>query len=202
MQDKSIMNKVEMTDWVQSYLGEFAKLIQSVPAGKIAEWIEILRKAHKDNRQIFVFGNGGSAANCSHFICDLGKGSSLSMGSPFRCLSLNDNVAWMTAIGNDFSYEDIFVRQLENYGKPGDIILSLSVSGNSPNCVKAFEWAHQHGLTTLAVVGAKRGRMADLADSVIVLNSTHYGRVEDTQMMIAHILCYAFMEKASSMKGA
>ena len=109
-------------------------------------------------------------------------------------LSLNDNVPWMTAIGNDYSYDEIFVRQLRNYGKPGDLVLALSVSGNSPNCVKALEWARQNGLRSVALVGAKRGRMAELAEQVIVINDTHYGRVEDAQMGICHLACYAFME--------
>jgi D-sedoheptulose 7-phosphate isomerase len=100
----------------------------------------------------------------------------------------------MTAIGNDYAYEDVFLRQLQNYGKPGDIALSVSVSGNSPNCVKALEWARDNGLQTLAIVGAKRGRMAAIASEVIVIDSTHYGRVEDCQMGILHLLCYAFME--------
>jgi D-sedoheptulose 7-phosphate isomerase len=104
----------------------------------------------------------------------------------------------MTALGNDYAYEDIFVRQLENYGRPGDIALSLSVSGNSPNCVKALAWAKEHGLSTIALVGSKRGRMAEIAEQVLVIADTHYGRVEDAQMGICHLLCYAFMENAGA----
>ena len=100
----------------------------------------------------------------------------------------------MTALANDYSYEEVFVGQLQNYGKPGDIALGISVSGNSPNCVKALQWAKDHGLKTVALVGAKRGRMAEIADQFIVINDTHYGRVEDAQMAICHMLCYAFME--------
>jgi len=189
-----------MKEWINNYIEEFKKTMQLLPADKIEVMAKVLAEAHRKNSQIFVFGNGGSASNCSHFVCDLGKGSSIKMGSPFRCLSINDNVAWMTAIANDFSYEDVFVRQLENYARPGDVIFSLSVSGNSPNCVKAFKWAKEHGVITMAVVGAKRGQMADLADHCIVIDSTHYGRVEDLQMMISHILCYAFMEMPEEMK--
>ena len=143
---------------------------------------------------MFIFGNGGSAANASHFATDLGKGASDKLGKPFRVMSLNDNVSWMTAIGNDYAYEDVFVRQLQNYGRPGDMVLSLSVSGNSPNCVKALEWAKGKGLKTVALVGAKRGRMAEIAEQVIVIDDTHYGRVEDAHMGICHLLCYAFIE--------
>ncbi len=166
----------------------------SIPVEGVAQVIEKLRTTLKAGGQILVFGNGGSAANASHFATDLGKGSSDKVGERFRVLSLNDNVSWMTALANDYSYEDIFVGQLQNYGKPGDLAIGVSVSGNSPNCVKALEWAKQHGLKTVALVGAKRGRMAEIAEQVLVINDTHYGRVEDAQMGILHMLCYAFME--------
>jgi D-sedoheptulose 7-phosphate isomerase len=109
-------------------------------------------------------------------------------------VSLNDNVSWLTALGNDYAYEDVYVGQLQNYGRAGDVALSLSVSGNSPNCVKALRWAKEHGLFTAALVGAKRGRMAEIADEALVIRSEHYGRVEDAQMAICHMLCYAFIE--------
>ena len=109
-------------------------------------------------------------------------------------MSLNDNVSWMTALGNDYAYEDMFVRQLANYARPGDVVLVMSVSGNSPNVVKAVEWAKQNGVWTAALVGGKRGRLAELADEPIVIDSHHYGRVEDAHMAICHMLCYAFIE--------
>lgn len=183
-----------MTQWIENYLKAQKAALDSIPAAGVAQLIDTLRVAHREDRQIFVFGNGGSAANASHFATDLGKGASDKVGKRFRVLSLNDNVSWMTAIGNDYAYEDIFVRQLECYGRKGDVALSLSVSGNSPNCVKALEWAKKNGLRTIALVGGKRGRMAEIADQVVVVNDTHYGRAEDGQMGICHLLCYAFME--------
>jgi len=166
----------------------------------VAELIEKLRVALREDRQVFVFGNGGSASNSSHFATDLGKGSSDKMGKRFRVLSLNDNVSWMMALGNDYSFDDVFVGQLKNYGKRGDVALGISVSGNSPNCVKALEWAKQNGLQTVALVVAKRGRLAEIADQALVINETHYGRVEDAQMGICHLLCYAFMENPQELR--
>lgn len=183
-----------MNQWISDYIRAQKAALDSIPADGVAKIIQTLAQALKEDRQIFVFGNGGSAANSSHFVTDLGKGSSDKVGKRFRVLSLNDNVSWMTAIGNDYSYDDVFVRQLENYGKKGDVVLSISVSGNSPNCVKGLEWAKKNGLKTIALVGAKRGKMAEIADQVIVVNDTHYGRVEDAEMGILHMLCYAFME--------
>ena len=183
-----------MNQWIDKYIATQKAAINSVSAENIAELIRVLRDAHKADRQIFCFGNGGSAANCSHFATDLGKGSSDKLGKRFRIMSLNDNVAWMTALSNDYSYEEVFAGQLQNYGRAGDVAMSISVSGNSPNCVKAMAWAKDNGLKTIALVGGKRGRLVDIADHVIVINDTHYGRVEDVQMMICHVLCYAFQE--------
>ncbi len=183
-----------MKQWISQYLHAQKAAHDSIPVEGVAELIAALRRALLEERQIFVFGNGGSAANASHFATDLGKGASDKVGRRFRVLSLNDNVSWMTALANDYAYEDVFVGQLQNYGRPGDLAIGVSVSGNSPNCVKALQWARDHGLRTVALVGAKRGRMAQIADQVIVINDTHYGRVEDAQMSVLHLLCYAFME--------
>ena len=183
-----------MQQWLSDYIRAQKSAHDSIPLDKVAELIEKLRNALREHRHIFVFGNGGSAANSSHFATDLGKGASDKTGKRFRVLSLSDNVSWLTALGNDYSYEDVFVGQLQNYGQPGDLAIGISVSGNSPNVVKALDWARQHQLRTVALVGAKRGRMAEIAEQVIVINDTHYGRVEDAQMGICHMLCYAFME--------
>ncbi|MGO8674572.1 MAG: SIS domain-containing protein [Limisphaerales bacterium] len=183
-----------MKQWIGDYIEAQKAALDSIPAGAVGEVVELLRRALVEDRQVFVFGNGGSAANASHFAIDLGKGASDKLKRRFRVLSLNDNTGWMTALANDYSYEDVFVGQLQNYARPGDIALALSVSGNSPNCVKALEWAGKHDLRTIALVGAKRGRMAEIAEQAIVINDTHYGRVEDAQMGICHLLCYAFME--------
>jgi len=183
-----------MREWIANYIEAEKAALDSIPVEQVESIILKLKEAHVEGRQIFVFGNGGSASNASHFATDLGKGSSDVLGKCFKVFSLNDNVSWMTAIGNDYAYADIYVRQLENYGQVGDIALTMSVSGSSPNLVKAFEWANANGLYTIALVGGKRGKLADLAKETIVINDTHYGRAEDCQMGIAHMLCYAFME--------
>ena len=184
-----------MKDWISNYLQAQQATLAAIPSVEVEKLIEVFKKALRDDRQIFVFGNGGSAANASHFVTDLGKGSSDKIGRRFRCMTLNDNVSWMTALGNDYSYEDVFVRQLENFARPGDVAMTLSVSGSSPNLVKAMDWAAKKGLETVALVGGKRGKLAQIARHVLVVDSEHYGRVEDSHMFICHLLCYAFMEK-------
>jgi D-sedoheptulose 7-phosphate isomerase len=183
-----------MQKWIQDYVAAQKAALDAIPVPAVASLIDLLKDALREDRQMFVFGNGGSAANASHFVTDLGKGASDKIGRTFRCLSLNDNVSWMTALGNDYSYEEIFSRQLMNYGRAGDVAMAMSVGGSSPNTVRAMEWARDNGLRTIALVGGKRGRLAAVAEHVIVIDSTHYGRVEDAHMGICHMLCYAFME--------
>jgi len=183
-----------MQQWIADYVRAQKAAYDSIPIEAVGQLIETLRAALREDRQIFVFGNGGSAANASHFATDLGKLASDKVGKRFRVLSLTDNVGWLTALANDYAYEDVFVGQLQNYGKPGDVALGLSVSGNSPNCVKGLGWARKNGLRTVALVGARRGRMAEIAEQVIVINGTHCGLVEDAQMGICHLVCYGFVE--------
>ena len=190
-----------MKNYVENYLKDQKSAVDSIPADEVAKLIEKFREALDEDRQIFVFGNGGSAANASHFITDLGKGASDKTYKRFRCLSLNDNVSWITAIGNDYKYEDIFKRQLENYAKPDDIVMVMSVSGSSPNLVSAIKWCKENNVYTIALVGGKRGTLSTLADHVIVINDTHYGRVEDAHMHICHIICYAFIENEDLQKS-
>ncbi len=189
-----------MDSYFKEYIDLQKKALETIPVEKLTGIIGLFRAALDEERQIFVFGNGGSAANASHFITDLGKGASDKTHKRFRCMSLNDNVSWMTAIGNDYAYDEIFVRQLANFARPGDLLMVLSVSGNSPNLVKAAEWAKENQLHCIALVGGKKGKLAELADTAIVINDTHYGRVEDAQMGVCHMICYAFMEKSELQK--
>lgn len=183
-----------MKDFFSEYILRQKRALDQIPLDKVSELVLLFRKALAEDRNIFVFGNGGSAASASHFVTDLGKGSSGKTYKRFRCLSLNDNPAWMTAIGNDFGFEDVFVRQLMNLAHPGDLVMTMSVSGSSPNLVKAFDWAKSNALVTVALVGGKKGKLAEIADHVIVVDETHYGRVEDAHMGICHMITFAFME--------
>jgi D-sedoheptulose 7-phosphate isomerase len=183
-----------MKNWIQDYIAAQHAALDSLSQTALEQLIQTLRTVWQEDRQVFIIGNGGSASNASHFATDLGKGSSDKLGKRFRVLSLTDNVSWITALGNDYAYDEVFSRQLANYGRAGDLLLAVSVSGNSPNLVKAVEWANANGMTTAALVGGKRGRLAEISHQVLTVNDTHYGRVEDVQMHVLHMLCYSFME--------
>jgi D-sedoheptulose 7-phosphate isomerase len=182
--------------WVEQYRQAQLAATAAIPTALVVTLIDRLRTALAEDRQIFVFGNGGSGANAAHFATDLGKGASDHLSRRFRVICLNDNTSWITALGNDYGYDQVFVRQLMNYAKPGDMVLALSVSGSSPNVVKAVEWARAHGVWTAALVGAKGGALARVADLPIVIPTEHYGRAEDAHMTVCHMLCYLFIENA------
>lgn len=183
-----------MQTWLSNYVEAQRRVLDTVRLADVERLIETVRQAWLADGQVFAIGNGGNAASASHFATDLGKGASDALGRRFRVLTLADNSAWLTALGNDYHFDDVFLRPLQNYARPGDVLITGSVSGNSPNLVRAFEWAAGAGLRTVAMVGARRGRLAEVARQAIVIDDTHYGRVEDAQMMIYHMLCYAFIE--------
>jgi len=155
---------------------------------------EIIIDALISKKKVLFFGNGGSAANASHFVNDMAKSASDMTKNRFKCLSLNEHISLITAISNDYEYKDIFKRQMENFATEEDFLLTLSVSGNSPNCVEAVRWANEKGIHTIALIGAHNGQLAELAREVIVVNSKHFGHVEDIHMLICHMIAYAFIE--------
>jgi|SRR3989344_2005372 len=186
-----------MENWVKEYIAAEKRALDSISAKEVVKLIEKLSDANREGRQIFVFGNGGSGANASHFSIDLAKNAAEAVGKPFMVHSLSNHVNWITAIGNDYSFEDIFARQLSSYAKEGDIAFALSVSGNSPNILKAINFAKEKGLYTIALLGNKGGKgAAGIADLAFVIDSDHYGRAEDTMMTLCHMLCYSFVENA------
>lgn len=183
-----------MEEFIRQYIEQQKSTLDSIPADQINVIIAHFKKALDEEKNIFVFGNGGSAANASHFVTDLGKGSSDKTHKRFRCMSLNDNTAWLTALGNDYSYDDVFLRQIMNFARPGDLLFTMSVSGNSMNLVKAMQWGRENNLITISLVGNNRGKLADISDVAVIVNDGHYGRVEDAHMGICHMIAYAFME--------
>jgi D-sedoheptulose 7-phosphate isomerase len=195
----------EIYTWLNVYVNKQKAALDSIPMDKLAMIIERVANAWKNDRQIFVFGNGGSAANASHFATDMfrvahgERVSSWMKRNPARCMSLTDNVPWITATSNDFKYADIFVRQLMTFARPHDMVIGLSVSGNSENVVSAFEWAVTNNLEVIALVGTieqKNALMLPFANYSIKIDESHYGRVEDVQMAICHMIAYIFKEKS------
>ena len=172
----------------RSYFELLSRSIQSLPFEDVERVTGILVRAYEQQRTVFVFGNGGSAALASHFACDLGKGTVNGSSKRFRVMALTDNVPLMTAWANDARYEDIFAEQLANFAVPGDIAFAISGSGNSANVLNALRVAKQAGATTVGLAGFAGGRMLALCDACIVVPCDNMQIIEDLHLCIAHSL--------------
>ena len=180
-------------EFIRGYLDELDATLRALPQGQVADLIGAIRDVRDRDAQIFVVGNGGSAATASHFAVDLGKGASLGAERRFRVLSLTDNVPWITALGNDLSYEDVFVEQLKNFARPGDLLLAFSGSGNSESVLRAVRYANSIGCRTIGLAGYAGGRLREEAQECLVVSADHMGRIEDGHFVIQHLVVYYFM---------
>lgn len=172
-----------------AYLQYLGGILKKIDVGQIAGFIKTLLAARDSGATVFFIGNGGSAATASHFANDLAIGTN-SYEKPFRVVSLTDNHAIITAIGNDFGFEEIFARQLQVLGKAGDVIVGISASGNSPNLIKAFEFARSAFIKTIAITAFDGGKLRTMCDIGIHVPTgpKEYGPAEDAHMVIDHLV--------------
>jgi D-sedoheptulose 7-phosphate isomerase len=177
------------------YKTELLKALDTVDLALVNQAIELFKDARSNGRHIFVCGNGGSASTASHFACDMVKGASFNRDRRFRIMALTDQLATITAYANDVSYDSVFVEQLRNFAQPGDLVMGISGSGNSPNVIRALEYANSIGCRTIALTGRDGGKLAPLAQLSIQVRAPHMGRIEDAHMMVCHMIGYYFMEE-------
>lgn len=180
------------------YKTEVLKAIETVDLAKVNQAIELFKDARAAGRHIFVCGNGGSASTASHFACDIVKGASYNRGQRFRIMALTDQIATLTAYANDVSYDCVFVEQLRNFAQPGDLVMCISGSGNSPNVIRAMEYANSIACKTLALTGRDGGKLGPLAQLNIQVEAPHMGRIEDAHMIVCHMIGYYFMDGEST----
>ena len=171
------------------YLKYLQQLLGKVDRGEVADFIQVLLAARERGATVFFIGNGGSASTASHFANDLAIGTN-DYEKPFRVISLTDNAAVLTAIGNDFGFEEIFVRQLKVLGKNGDVVVAISASGNSLNLVRAFEHAAVAGIHTLAITAFDGECLKQMAESGVHIPTgpKEYGPAEDIHMILDHLV--------------
>jgi len=168
------------------YFAELARVLHHLPYETIDQITARLARAYEENRTVFLFGNGGSAALASHSACDLGKGTVMSGKRRFRVLALTDNIALMTAWANDARYEDIFAEQLLNFVQKDDIVLAISGSGNSPNVLNGLKVGRQAGAYTIGLAGCQGGKMKALCDLCLIVPSDNMQFIEDLHTCITH----------------
>ena len=185
---------------VQAYFQTLTRTIPQLPYSSIQQIISTILRAFEEDRTIFVFGNGGSAATASHVMCDLNKGTIARNNGArrLRVMSFTDNVPSLTAWANDAGYEHVFSEQLRNFVQPGDVAFAISGSGNSPNILEALRTARELGAVTVGMAGNHGGKMKALCDVCAVVPSDNIQVVEDLHHAIAHSILTAVRHKLHS----
>ncbi|MEW6586263.1 MAG: SIS domain-containing protein [Nitrospirota bacterium] len=172
--------------FLTNYVRELNNIVMQINLKEFETFIEELLSAFERQSQIFIFGNGGSAATSSHFACDINKGVSYGKDRRFKIICLNDNLPIIMAYANDVSYNDIFVEQLKNFMNEDDLSIGVSGSGNSINVLKAIEYANNNGGKTFGVCGYGGGRLKEISQKSIVIQSNDMQKVEDLLIIIFH----------------
>jgi len=177
---------------IESYADDYFKEINlaasSIDGSKLRQAIEILIIAYNKGSMIFSCGNGGSAAIANHLVCDHCKPVRTDTDLVSRIYSLSTTVEIITAIGNDLSYDEIFEYQLKSLAKAGDVLITISSSGDSENIVRAANWAKQNNLPVISLTGFSGGRSAKIADVNLHVSAENYGVIEDVHQSIMHLL--------------
>jgi D-sedoheptulose 7-phosphate isomerase len=177
-------------EYLRGYERYLSQLLAGLDFNAVGEVIKVFNQARERAATIFFIGNGGSAATASHFAQDLGEVGRKTGGPCFRTLSLTDNVSFITAMGNDYGYETIFICQMNNLFRKGDVLVAISASGNSPNVVQGVKLARELGGITIGLVGFDGGELLKLCDYVIHVeaNKGEYGPVEDIHLVLDHMI--------------
>jgi D-sedoheptulose 7-phosphate isomerase len=194
----SVSPEVSLHIMLRDYWDEVANVATMVDLGCLERVAVMLLNCQARGRVVFVVGNGGSAATASHFACDLSKGTRRDGPPTFHVVSLTDNVPLLTAWANDSGYERVFSEQLMALARPGDLLVAISASGNSPNVVAAIDVARSCGMAVVGLTGRSGGHLAQLADVVVNVPSDRIEVVEDAHLVVAHSLCVAVRERLAT----
>lgn len=182
-----------MQTYITNYLKSIIEFIDLINIIEIERILIILQKVRMEGNRLFVCGNGGSAAHAMHFAGDLGKNVTADELGRFNVISLCDNITVFTAYSNDIGYDVVFSEQLKNFNlTKGDCLLAISSSGNSPNIIKACEYAKAKGAYILGLCGFDGGELKKMADYYLHINSNEYEKVEDLHMIVLHIIVSYF----------
>lgn len=174
------------------YLDRLQKELARIDQNELRNWADLVFRAWQQEKFVYIIGNGGSGTTASHMAEDLGKSTlrpydlADETKKRLKVLSLTDNLGWIMAVGNDVSYDQIFAQQLMNYGSAGDLLIAISGSGNSPNILRAVEWANRHGLTTLALTGYDGGKLRSVAKHRLHVPLDDMGMVESIHLALFH----------------
>ncbi len=180
--------KITFQDFARGYADRLAGAVNSIPLKAVEELGGSLLNCWREGRQVFIFGNGGSAGNAIHLANDFLYGISKQVGHALRVHALPANSSILTCLANDEGYESIFSRQLAVLASPGDVVIAFSGSGNSPNVIRALEWCRANGVKSFAVLGFSGGLAKSLSDVPIHVPVNDMQISEDLQLIVGHIL--------------
>jgi D-sedoheptulose 7-phosphate isomerase len=183
-------------EMVDSYLNDVSRAMQSLPVSEINKMIAILHEARLNNQTVFVMGNGGSAATATHFVCDLIKNTRVAGCPDFRVIGLADNMATITAYANDEGYEKVFAQQINSLARPGDVVVAISTSGNSPNVLEAVNTAHVKDTVTIALTGNDGGKLGPMVDLNVHVPNWRPDQTEDVHLIVLHSVTALLREMA------
>jgi D-sedoheptulose 7-phosphate isomerase len=175
------------------YLQDLKRALDGVNVADVGTAVSWLKDARDRGRFIYVCGNGGSAAIATQMVVDLVKGASFGRDTRFKVIALAD-LGTITAYANDVNFECVFVEPLRNFAAEGDVLIAISGSGNSPNVLRAVEYANGIGCRTIGLTTSEGGALKDLARLTLGVPTKHMGRLEDSFFVLSHVLMYAFME--------
>lgn len=184
-----------MAEYGKQYARRMTAMLEHLDGEALTRIADAFLQAREEGRRIFFIGNGGSAATASHFASDIGIGTCCPE-KPFKAVCLTDNVAVLTALGNDYGFEDVFVRQLSLVMESGDLLLAISASGNSPNILKAVEWANERSRLTIGLTGFDGGRLRRMCrvNLHVASEQGEYGPVENMHLIVNHLLMAYLMK--------
>lgn len=189
-------------NFVNSYVNDLTVTLNQLDAEIIEQAINILHQARLERRKVFIMGNGGSASTASHFVCDLAKNTRKPDLPDYRVIGLADNMAIFSAYGNDDGYENVFALQLATLVEPGDVVIGISTSGNSPNVLRAVEKAKEAGAITIGFTGFDAGRLGGMVDVQVHVPSHCIEHVEDIHLMLEHLMTKVLREQAYELGAA
>jgi D-sedoheptulose 7-phosphate isomerase len=181
-------------DQIQFYLNDVGKLLTELPVATIRRVVDLLLEAYRNDRRLILLGNGGSAATASHLVADFQKMIFLAGGRPFRAMACTDSIPLVTAWANDTDYSNVFAEQVRTWAEPGDVVLAISGSGNSPNVLKAVEVARERGAVTIGLSGFAGGKLADMVEHPIVVRCDNMQRIEDVHMVLGHLFFWRMLQ--------
>jgi D-sedoheptulose 7-phosphate isomerase len=168
--------------------------LSRIPMPDVSRVVDAIRTAQVQGTHIYILGNGGSATTATHFACDLSKATVVKGRRRLRVTSLTDNIALLTAVANDISYDDVFVEPIRSLVNPGDLVIAISASGNSPNVLKGIGAAREQGAVTVGLVGCTGGRLIHMVDICVHVKHHDYGVVEDCHLVLEHAITASVRE--------